>query len=86
MSLKIRVKAQVYGPVCFVSYAKDLNTVSGSCWSDEASEGRYNLHGISSQCYDGDIKGKENPTQCPVGSKLCSGGAVANYVYTIINN
>ncbi|KAM7448396.1 hypothetical protein ABFA07_003559 [Porites harrisoni] len=57
----------------------------GSCWSDEASEGRYNLHGISSQCYDGDTKGKENPTQCPVGSKLCSGGAVANYVYTIIN-
>ena len=47
--------------------------------------GRYNLHGISSQCYDGDTKGKENPTQCPVGSKLCSGGAVANYVYTIIN-
>ena len=35
--------------------------------------------------YEGDTKGKENPTQCPVGSKLCSGGAVANYVYTIIN-
>ncbi|KAJ7390458.1 hypothetical protein OS493_025159 [Desmophyllum pertusum] len=56
----------------------------GSCWSDEVAAGRYNLHGESSQCFEGDVTAAgSNKTQklCPPGSMLCSGGAVTNYVY-----
>ena len=57
--------------------------LSGSCWSDEASVGRYSLRGESSKCYEGDVTDVQNPTQCRRNSTLCSGGAVANYVYKI---
>ncbi|XP_078346505.1 uncharacterized protein LOC144631811 [Oculina patagonica] len=56
----------------------------GSCWSDEVAAGRYNVHGESSQCYEKGFKGNTSPrAQCTPGSMLCSGEAVANYVYRI---
>lgn len=56
----------------------------GSCWSDEVAAGRYNLHGESSLCYEGDTDSNGVPSpQCPHGSMLCTGGPVTNYIYKI---
>ena len=45
------------------------------------------MHGESSRCYEGGVSENNNaPPQCPRGSMLCSGGAVANYVYKITDS